>query len=216
MNGSYPEQVTMTPDEAVRALLMIEGRTKSLLQRTVGLTWMFWSVVSGGIFVSYEAIGIADPSNPLAFFAFGFAWLPWVLLGIIATAVLWRSVALVMPTSSGGATRVTTIAAATFLTVVLGGLAVITLANVSVDAPSWAMFAVGIGAAVVGGSGLTTESRPERIFWLGGGVFLAFLSVAISLGASWSGQDPQGLLLVVGPLSSTALLFSGGLYTASS
>jgi len=215
MTATASEQVTLTPDQAVREILRIEGHTQSLLQRTIGITWMIWAVISGGIFVTYEAIGIAHPSGSLATLGYGSAWVPWVILGAISTTVLWRSLALVLPSRSASATGVTAVATAAFLAVVLGGLAVVSYAGIPVSAPSWAMFAIGIAAAAVGGSGLTTDSRSERIYWLGGGALLASFTVAISLVAGRIGYDPLGLLLVVGPLASTALGFVGGLYTAS-
>jgi hypothetical protein len=216
MTDPTSEEPTLTPDQALREILRVQGRTESLLLRTVGLTWMFWAVIGGGIFVSYEAIGFAAPTGPVAYLEYGLAWLPWVLLGSIATSVLWRSLALVHPGSSEGGRSVTVLATATFLVLVLGGLAVVALAHVQVLGPAWAMFAIGVAAAAVGGSGLTTSSRSERVFWLVGGVVLAALTVGISLVAGRVGYDPVGLLEVVGPVASTGLLFGGGLYTAYS
>jgi hypothetical protein len=216
MTDPTPEPVALTPDQAVREILRIEGHTESLLHRTVGLTWMIWAVIGAGIFVSYDSIGMAGATGTVAILEYGLVWIPWVLLGTLATTVLWRSLALVVHRSSEGGRWVTAIATATFLALVLGGLAVVSVANVNVSGPSWAMFAIGVAAAVVGGSGLTTVSRSERTFWLVGGVALAILTVAISLVAGRVGYDPLGLLLVVGPAASTALLFGGGLYTAYS
>jgi hypothetical protein len=216
MTATVAEPGTLTPDQAVREILRIEQNTTPLLHRTIGLTWMMWAMISGAIFVSYEAIGIANPSGPLAALEYGFAWLPWVLLGTVATTMLWRSLSLVVPLRSGTAVGITAAATVTFLAVVLGGGLVVSLAHLSVTGPSWAMFAIGIAAAIVGGSGLATDSRAERVFWLGGGAFLALLTVGIGLVAGWRGYDPLGILLVLGPLASTALLFGGGLYTASS
>ena len=215
MTAAASEPGNLTPDQAIREILRIEGHTGSLLQRAVGLTWMIWGVISGGIFVSYEAIGIAAPSGTLLALGYGLVWIPWVLLGGIATAVLWRSLALVIPKSSGHAGRITVVATATFLALVLGGGAVIAIASIPVSGPAWAMFAVGAAAAVVGGSGVTTDSRAERTLWLAGGASLAVLTVAISLIAAHFGFDPLGLLLVIGPVASTALLFGGGLYTTT-
>jgi hypothetical protein len=215
MNGADAEPAAMTPDQAVREVLRIEKRTDLILQRTVGMTWMLWATVNGGIFVSYEAISLARPTGPLAWLGFGLVWAPWVILGVLATTVLWRSLAIVAPPSPAGAGRVTTIATATFLVLVLGGLAVVTLANASTIAPFWAMFAAGIAAAVVGGSGLTTSVRSERTLWLVGGLGLAALAAVIELVAGRIGYDPLGLFWVLGPVASTALLFGGGLYTAS-
>lgn len=211
---SKPADLLLTPDQAVREILRIERHTQSLLHRVIGLTWMLWAAVSGGIFVSYEAIGIAAPTGPLALAAYGFAWVPWVILGAATTTVLWRSLAIVLPRSPAHGVGVTAVATVTFLILVLGGLAVVDLAHLAVSGPAGATFAIGIAAAVVGGSGLTTESRPERLFWIGGGVFLAALTVGIGFLAGRFGYDPLGLLLVVGPVASTAVLFGGGLYTA--
>ncbi len=215
MNATVSEPGTLTTDPAVREILRIEGNTRSLLHRTIGLTWMIWAVLSGGIFVSYEAIGIAAPSGWVSTIEYGFAWLPWAILGTVATTVRWRSLALVVPLSSGKAAGITLGATVAFLAGVFGGFGEVPLAHVAVLAPAWAMFAIGVAAAVVGGSGLTTDSRSERVFWLGGGASLAVLTIGIGLLAAWRGYDPLGLLLVVGPVASTALLFAGGLYTAS-
>jgi hypothetical protein len=44
-----------------------------LVQRTIGTTWMLWALVHAGIFVSYEAIGLAGPSTTIALFEYGIA-----------------------------------------------------------------------------------------------------------------------------------------------
>lgn len=215
MSVSESSEAALTREQALREVLRVQGWSKPLLQRAVGLTWMLWAVVSGGIFVTYEAIGIAHPSSSTTWVASGLAWIPWVFLGIVATSVLWQSLALVLPSKSGGVVRTTVWVTAVFLVFALGGLAVVTLANVPIDGTSFAMIAIGFAAAVAGGSGLTTDSRPERGFWLGGGVALALLAVGIDLVAGRLGYDSTTLLLVVGPIASTSLLFGGGLYTAA-
>jgi hypothetical protein len=215
MNATVVEPASLTPDQAVREILRLEQNATPLLHRTIGLTWMIWAVVSGAIFVSYEAIGLAAPTGALAVGEFGLAWLPWVLLGSLATTVLWRSLALVMPETSAKGVGVSLVAGTTFLAIVLGGLGVIALAHLSVNGPTWAMIGIGIATAVVGGSGFTTDARSERVVWLLGGVGLVALSIGIGVVAGWTGYDPIRLLLVLGPVASSGLLFAGGLYTAS-
>ncbi len=176
---------------------------------------MIWAAINGGIFVSYEAIWFTSPSGTAALLEYGLAWAPWVVLGALATTVVWRSPALESPLNAEGSRWVTPAATATFLFLVLGGLAILALARIPVNGASWAMFAVGAAAAVVGGSGLTTLARSEQVFWLTGGVGLAVITAGIVFVAPQFGYDPAGLFLVLGPVSSTALLFGGGLYTAS-
>jgi hypothetical protein len=215
MKSVDPEESVMTADQAVREVLQIERRTGLLVQRTIGITWMLWAVVNAGIFVSYEAITLAGPSGTFAWVGYGLAWAPWVGLGVIATTVLWRSLAIAVPPNVGDTPGVAAVATATFLILVLGGLAVLAVVHVPVIASSWAMFAVGIAAAVVGGSGLTTQVRSERSLWVIGGVVLAVLAVGVNLIAGRIGYDPHGLVRVLAPMATTALLFGGGLYTAN-
>jgi hypothetical protein len=215
MTVSTPEPSGLTLGEALGEVLSIEHRTASLLQRTVGMTWMLWALVNAGLFVTYDAIGLSGPVGVSAYVENGLAWLPWVALGSLTTTVLWRSLAIAVPPSPHGARWVTATAAVTFLALVLGGLAVIALAHLPVSGPAWALFAVGVAAAVVGGSGLTTLARSEQVLWLVGGIGLSVLAVGVELVAASVGFDALGLMLVLGPVASTALLFGGGLYAAA-
>lgn len=215
MEASESAESMMSRDDALREILRIQRWTRPLLQRTVGMTWMIWGIITGGIFVSYEAVGIANLPATASGIALGVVWIPWMLLGVVSTSILWRSVALVLPASPVGAEKTTLIATATFLALAIGGLAVVALAHVPIDGVSFAMIAVGIAAAVVGGSGLTTDARSERAFWLGGGVTLALLAIVVDFVAGRVAYPSEGLLLVLGPLASSALLFGGGLYTAA-
>lgn len=215
MSAAVAQESALSREQALHEVLRIENWTRPLLQRTVGLTWMLWAAVNGGIFVSYEAVGIANPPGPIAWAASGVLWIPWVALGTAATWMLWRSLALVLPSKSQGGFSTTLFAAGIFVVLAIGGLALITLAKVPIDGVSFAMIAIGIGTAAVGGTGLTTESRAERIFWTSGGMGLIALAVTIDLISAFVGYDAATLLLIMGPLASTALLFSGGLYTAS-
>jgi hypothetical protein len=216
MSAVEVERAVLSPEQAVQEVLRIEFRTRPLVQRTVGLTWMIWAFVNGGIFATCEEIGIAGSSNPWYLLGESLAWAPWVLMGAGATWVLWRSLAVVLPTHAGGIGRITALATGTFLALTFGALLVATVANAAIDQVAFAMIAIAIAAAVVGGSGLTADSRSERSFWIAGGGLVALLAVGLGLVAPRLGDDPLGLLLVLGPVATTALLFGGGLYTAAS
>lgn len=88
---------TMTPREAARVLADAAGFERSLARRTHGLTLMTWGIVGSGMFVSYGFAALLDA----AWYVFATLWMPWVLLGVLMTAGLWRSAALSQP--EGGA-----------------------------------------------------------------------------------------------------------------
>ncbi len=215
MSAGFDENSTLTPDQAVREVLRLEQRAGALLQRTVGLTWMIWAIVNCSIFVSYEAITFAAPTGSLALAEFGLAWLPWMVLGLLATLVLWRSLELLQTGAARAGVGVTVVAVATFLLLTIGGAVLLAFRSPSIDGFAVAMVAVGAATALVGGSGLTTRAGPERRFWIGGGIALAVLAIAVVLVSGAVGYDAAPLLLVLAPATSTTLLIAGGLYTLS-
>ena len=215
MIGAKPTQLNLSADQAIHEVLKIEQRTASLLQRTVGMTWMLWAFITGGVFVSLEAIGLAGPSGAAASVAYGLGWVPWILLGTLATITLWRSFAVGLPSLSARSRGLLAAGVAIYLVLILGGLAVVTLTKLLVPGPAWGMFAVGIAAAVVGGSGFMTLARAQQALWFVGGIGVALLAVGIALFAGRFDYDPLGLFLILGPVASSGLLFGGGLYTAS-
>jgi hypothetical protein len=216
MNAEVAERAMMTPDEAVREVLRIERRAESLAQRTGGLTWMIWGVINLGIFLTYEAIAFANPPNPWANVELALAWAPWVVMGTGATTVLWRSIAVVMPSSVQNSSMSAVWAIVIFLVLAVGGSLAIVAANAPINPFEWATLAVGVSAAAAGGSGLVASSKSERAFWLLGGLCVVALTIVLDLGSGRLGFDSGELLLVAGPGATTALLFGGGLWTAAS
>lgn len=214
MTSGFADDATLSPEQALREVLRLEQRTGALHQRTIGMTWIIWSMINLGIFVSYEAVAFAGPAGRLGLVEYGLAWVPWVTLGTLATVFVWHSLELVTEPVAGAALRVTAIAASTFLILVLGGLAVVALSGVVINGFAWAMMAVGGATAIAGGSGLTTQRWHERRFWIVGGGSLAVLAIGIVSISGRVGYDPTWLLLVLGPAATTVLLFAGGLYTA--
>ena len=91
MTGTIAE--TLTPQDAARALEEGSGFVGALAERTAGLTWMIWGIATPGVFLTYAFFGALDAGG----WWLGLAWVPWVLMAILATAMLWRSAALAVP-----------------------------------------------------------------------------------------------------------------------
>lgn len=89
---------TLTPQEAARVLSKAQSWETALENRTAGITWMIWGIVSPGIFVTYAfASALAELEGIERGSWMGFLWMPWVAMGIVATAALWRTAALSVP-----------------------------------------------------------------------------------------------------------------------
>ena len=67
---------------------------EALRQRTEGLTWMIWGIVTPSIWLTYGLVGASLDTMP-AWTAL--LWMPWVYVGVVTTVVLWRSAALAAP-----------------------------------------------------------------------------------------------------------------------
>jgi hypothetical protein len=83
-----------TPEDAARTIAEASRYEGALAERTGGLTWMVWGLVSPAIFLTY-ALAEAAAMPPGA--VWGLLWAPWVAGGVVATATLWRSAALAAP-----------------------------------------------------------------------------------------------------------------------
>lgn len=66
----------------------------ALRQRTEGITWMVWGIVSPAIWLSYGLVGASFEDFPVWA---RFLWAPWVFVGVVTTIVIWRSAALAAP-----------------------------------------------------------------------------------------------------------------------
>jgi hypothetical protein len=76
---------------ALRTLERLEGFEVGLYRRTEGLTWMFWGLITAGIYFTYSTVGASYGDVPPSVW-FEFLWAPWVAAGIAATVALWRSI----------------------------------------------------------------------------------------------------------------------------
>lgn len=81
----------LTPQQAAQALADIAVHEEGLHARAGALTGVVWGLVSAGIFVTY---GLSVTSGELPGWAFSVLWVPWTLVGILASVALWHMLAL--------------------------------------------------------------------------------------------------------------------------
>lgn len=84
---------TLTPQEAARALAKAASWETALRSRTEGITWMVWALVTPAIFLTYSFVSVVAGNG----WWMAFLWAPWVFVGALTTAILWRTAALAHP-----------------------------------------------------------------------------------------------------------------------
>lgn len=171
---------TFTPQEAARALAEASRFEDALAERTGGITWMVWGIVTPGIFLTYSFFGALDAGG----WWLGLVWMPWVAAGILTTVMLWRSAALAAP-------ALDTQPSGSFWLRFLGFTALITLVMYLVrpDGPEAPLIVVG---ALWAGMGILNlwgaSARGRRVSVAAGlplvvaGILLAALDVPVEVG----------------------------------
>ena len=81
---------TLSHSDAARILSRASAYEGALRQRTEGITLMVWGIVTSALFVTYGFASLLDAAEA----AYALLWLPWVALGTVTSAALWRSAAL--------------------------------------------------------------------------------------------------------------------------
>src|ERR1041384_5260432 len=91
------ESETLSVPQAIAEIQRISGLRDALQRRNIGVTWMIFGIATVGIFVTGDFIGVLAGTGENVGWIFPFVWIPWVLMGCLATAGLWRSAARVFP-----------------------------------------------------------------------------------------------------------------------
>lgn len=84
----------LTVEAALQTITSLERFEVGLYQRTEGIMWMLWGLVTAGIYFTYATMGQALENFPEWA---PFLWMPWVAAGVTATYSLWRSAHLTVP-----------------------------------------------------------------------------------------------------------------------
>jgi hypothetical protein len=184
------DDAALTPLEAASALREVAGWSGSLRAKTEGLTWIFWGVVAPAIFLTYALAATLAPDAPWT----GLLWLPWASLGLLFTALLWRStrVAASRPTVSA---RELAVHAGLFLLAMAGAVVLVFAARVPL-APTTAVGAgLGLLVAMLGvreAAAPAGGSRALGLVQILGGV--ALVGFAVSEALALAGEPAEAAL----------------------
>lgn len=102
-----PMSESLTPQDAARALSEARSWEGALASRTAGITWMIWGMVTPATFLTYAFVAVLSDAEGLEvpWFVWNVLWVPWIGMGVVATAALWRSAALRAPALGSRAQR---------------------------------------------------------------------------------------------------------------
>ena len=217
MAAMASEGERLTPQAAAAEIARIEGLHGALARRTAGLVWMVWGIAVPAIFVSYALAFHALLGSGLggAVLLSPFLWVPWTVLGWLATRGLWHSAALVVPFDR---TRLTTnllVVGVLIVGLIVAGMGIIRTTGVPIAELAWALMAIGIAAAVLGLTGLASNDAAERKMWLASGIGLLLVSLLGSLAFGTDLGLARDGFAVIAPLASGIVFFGGGLHLTS-
>jgi len=195
---------TMSALEAARAIRETEGIDQVLKRRTSGVMWMLWGLLAPAIFMTF---GFATNAAGTHARWLALLWMPWAALGILLTAMLWRSVRLVMPSATQRPRREIAWHIVIFLFVVVGGAWSVLLLHLPVRPPAVALAGLGVVSMVFGLTGiLTVDALERRVRFVTGALLVVCGVGAIALSL------PLNAVFVLGAASTCAMFFGSGLW----
>lgn len=209
MDATASEGERLTPQTAAAEIRRIENLHDALGRRASGLTWMIWALVAPAIFISYDLAAAVITGDRSLFFLYPTLWIPWAALGLAATVSLWRSVGLVVPIRSARLVE-GAITAVVIVGLIFGGFIAISVMGGPVSVHAWILMGYGGGLALVGVLGLNCYDRADRRFWIVGGLILVLVAVGGTLLSGGDVTASNAWFIVLAPLSTALVLFSGG------
>jgi len=203
--------------EALTSISSIEGIEPLLRARTEGLTTMVWGLITAAIFFSYQVVHASAGHEGNMWL--GFLWLPWVLAGVSATIVLWRSAQV---PGGGSAVRRGLLGGlpfvAIFLVVFAGALlAYFVIGDLGrLQEPGYMTLVLGIAGFGLAASPVPRSSRATRIVHLVAGVLAVAAALLVAYVLRPAGEESAFLAqTLVGAFSVGGSWFVGGLVQAS-
>lgn len=209
------EPTDLDAREAAQEIGRLQEQDDALARRTAGVTWMIWGLVAPAIFVTYAAFGTPLRGSSLGFLE-GFLWVPWVLLGCLATWAAWETAGTARPELAGGNWRLVA-GVGLFLAGILVAQFAGSAAGVFPGPGEDLVVLAGLGGAalVAGVTGFLAPEREVRRLFLASGAFV--IVVALAGMYALAGLPPEAARAVSPALASTAAavaLFVPGLLLA--
>lgn len=208
----------LSPEDALATVRELGEMDEAIERSMFGITWVLWGLVLAGMLLSYSVWEAAPqdlPSNVRTLLVFLFV--PWVLLGVAATRVLWRSAGLGVPSVDQqiGRSIGWALAAAVLVGVILAlSTSELRGAGIMVVEMTGLLLAIGVATVVLGVSGFGTQhARERRALWIGG-LAVVLLTLATTALAGTNHQTVRSTFWIAGPAIPLAVYTLGGLYLA--
>ncbi len=211
------DTANLSAREAMDEISKLQGVDQALARRTAGLTWMVWGIVSPAIFLTYGALGTTLRLMGLEWVN-AILWVPFVLMGVLATVTLWRSVGLVIPVERNGeGARRGVVATGIFLAAIYGVFALTGLLDVGHLLDDMVVLAgLGVASLALGATGYLSADALDRRLWLVAGILLLVAALA---GSALLGTLERPLVHAAGTAYgagvSALVYFGAGLFLAN-
>lgn len=193
----------LTAIQAARALREVGRWSEQLRHRTIALTWMLWGLVAPAIFVTYAWSDAAlAPDSPWT----GLLWLPWALLGVSFTQLLWRS-ARIEGDEPALTFRELAVHVALFLLATVGAALVVIALGLEIAPPAAVLLGLGLLVAMLGAQESLASKRAAGAIQVAGG--LALLALGLQLAVAQAGFGQAALW---GALASAGVLHGIGAF----
>lgn len=168
----------LTALEAAQVMRDMDRIDERLQARVHGLTWMVWGLVAPAIFMTYAfaATRVADLPIDAHVPWFGLLWAPWAVLGLVFTALLWRSVGFVLP-GKGIAGRELALHAGFFLAATIGLVVLAIVTDLPVYPPTIVLTGIGLVTTVLGTRDAFAGNAREGTFQAAVGALLMGFAV---------------------------------------
>lgn len=203
---SEPGDAGFSPADAARDLQALRAFDVGLRQRTEGISWALWGLVTAGIFLTYGYAG-SHFGHAWPFWATQI-WLPWVAAGSALSAALWRSAALTAPAAAERGVR-GWIHLLTWTLLILAVICIAFFLRTGIREPVMALLGVGAVALFMGATNLLRYTPTGRLVAVTAGAAMvgaALLEVLLDAGydaATLVGATVGGCAFLLGGLYET-------------
>lgn len=160
------------PEEAIETIERAQSFDRPIRQRTEGVTWMIWGLVTAGLTLSFRVLGDYFQAASPPGWAYVAMLAGWGLVGVSMTFATWEIAAVSLPPSSDRSWR-SALGGALWLPLVYLGIGVAFLAGDLITISAAIPIGIGISWLTLG------AINPFRATSTGRGVLLAIGAVIL-------------------------------------